>query len=63
MLSSSEHHEEAARLITLARGMLVNDQNALAVTYLDLAVSAISSREIPTAYEELGRRKGQIAAD
>src|SRR3546814_14028192 len=42
-------HAEAGRLIALARSMLNADRDSLAVTYLDLAVSAISSSNAVTA--------------
>lgn len=42
-------HAEAGRLIALARSLLNADRDGLAVTYLDLAVSAISPSNTVTA--------------
>src|SRR3546814_9333197 len=47
--SDLARHAEAGRLIALARSMLNADRDSLAVTYLDLAVSAISSSNAVTA--------------
>lgn len=47
---ASERHEEAVRLIGLARGMLDAGGVSLAVTYLDLAIGVIPSGEAAPAF-------------
>lgn len=47
---ASERHEEAVRLIGLARGMLDSGRDSLAVTYLDLAIGVIPSGNTVPAF-------------
>jgi hypothetical protein len=60
---ASERHEEAVRLIGLARSMLDAGRDNLAVTYLDLAIEVIPSGNTAPAFGRADNAKLALELD
>lgn len=53
MQPASKRYAEAARLITLARGMLATDGHTQTITYLDLAAESLAAdTSVPSQSDE-----------